>query len=146
MSKLIGKEKTFLTFKIIDHLGLQKLVDYKISRLLVITLERRFRSWVLALKTMIVQPSEAPKEAVICFLLLDKVLQQILKLPSTEIGTFHRSKYLVFCLFHLQKSSSFHNNIFCLVTLTPKHTKFVMYTLEGMCNFIVFSKTTNVNQ
>jgi hypothetical protein len=42
---------------------------------------------------MIVQPSEAPKEAVICFLLLDKVLQQILKLPSTEIGTFHRSKF-----------------------------------------------------
>ena len=67
-----------------------QLVDYKISRLLVITLERRFRSWVLALKTMIVQPSEAPKEAVICFLLLDKVLQQILKLPSTEIGTFHK--------------------------------------------------------
>ena len=123
-----------------------QLVDYKISRLLVITLERRFRSWVLALKTMIVQPSEAPKEAVICFLLLDKVLQQILKLPSTEIGTFHRSKYLVFCLFHLQKSSSFHNNIFCLVKLTPKHTKYMMYTLEGMCNFIVFSKTTNVNQ
>ena len=88
LSKSIGKEKTFLMFKIIDHLGLQKLVDYKISRLLVITLERRFRSWVLALKTMIVQPSEAPKEAVICFLLLDKVLQQILKLPSTEIGTF----------------------------------------------------------
>ena len=131
-------------FKLINYLGLQISVDYKISSFLVITLKRRFRSWVLALKTMIVQPSEAPKEAVICFLLLDKVLQQILKLPSTEIDTFKKSKSKVFCLFHLQKSSSFHDNNFCLVTLGQKHTKVVIYTPEGMSNFIVFSKTTNV--
>ena len=90
-------------FKLINYLGLQISVDYKISSFLVITLKRRFRSWVLALKTMIVQPSEAPKEAVICFLLLDKVLQQILKFPSTEIGTFHRRKSLVICLFYVLK-------------------------------------------